>query len=316
MAVTEFSRFANMKLTSLAYGSVRRPERKPVERKEKAMSKFGTMLTAITAAVLCLVFAATPGFAQGSKIVVDGSTTVGPIAKAFAEYFMAKNPGVNITVSESGSGNGAKSLINGTCDVADMSRFMKDEEFKAAVAKGVFPVGTVVAIDGLAIVVHPSSPIQGLTTVQIRDIYTGKITNWKEIGGPNVAIVLISRDTNSGTYESFESLVMNKMKISDKAEYVGSSGAIRARVQSTPAAIGYVGLGFVDKTLKAIKVDNVYPDNATVTSGEYPVARPLFMFTNGYPKMGSRLYGFLNLYLTQKGQQIIEEIGFVPVTKY
>ncbi|MCX5754276.1 MAG: phosphate-binding protein, partial [Candidatus Krumholzibacteria bacterium] len=91
---------------------------------------------------------------------------------------------------------------------------------------------------------------------------------------------------------------------------------IRQRVQSTPAAIGYVGLGFVDKTVKAIKVDNVYPDNATVTSGEYPVARPLFMFTNGYPKMGSRLYGFLNLYLTQKGQQIIEEIGFVPVTKY
>ncbi len=286
-------------------------------KKENAMNRFRNDLMAATlAAVLCVILLPSAGFAQANRIVVDGSTTVGPIAKAFAEYYMSKNPGVNITVSESGSGNGAKSLINGTCDVADMSRFMKDEEFKAAVAKGVFPVGTVVAIDGLAIVVHPSSPILGLTTAQVRDIYTGKITNWKEIGGPNVAIVLISRDTNSGTYESFESLVMNKMKISDKAEYVGSSGAIRARVQSTPAAIGYVGLGFVDKTVKAIKVDNVYPDNATVTSGAYPVARPLFMFTNGYPKMGSRLYGFLNLYLTQKGQQIIEEIGFVPVTKY
>ena len=282
-----------------------------------AMKRIGNVIgTAALAAALCLMFAAAPGFAQANRIIVDGSTTVGPIAKAFAEYFMSKNPGVNITVGESGSGNGAKSLVNGMCDVATMSRFMKNEEFKAAVAKGVYPVGTVVAIDGLAIVVHPSSPVQGLTIEQIRNIYTGRITNWKEVGGPNVAIVVISRDTNSGTYESFESLVMNKQKISDKAEYVGSSGAIRARVQSTPAAIGYVGLGFVDKTVKALKVNGVVPDNATVISGEYPIARPLFMFTNGVPKPGSKLYSFLNLYLTQKGQQIIEEIGFVPVTQY
>jgi phosphate transport system substrate-binding protein len=305
-----------MILTTLDYGSGVGILRESVERKENAMNKFKRALAAAAAAVICLAFTATPGFAQGTKIVVDGSTTVGPIAKAFAEYFMSKNPGVNITVSESGSGNGAKSLINGTCEIATMSRFMKDEEFKAAVAKGVLPVATIVAVDGLAIVVHPSSPVQGLTIEQIRDIYIGKITNWKEVGGPNVPIVLISRDTNSGTYESFEELVMKKQKISDKAEYVGSSGAIRARVQSTPAAIGYVGLGFVDKTIKAIKVNGVVADNATVTSGEYPVARPLFMFTNGAPKMGSKLHNFLNLYLTQKGQQIVEEIGFVPVTKY
>jgi len=285
--------------------------------REDTMNRFRNgLMTILLAAVLCVGFIPVAGFAQANRIIIDGSTTVGPIAKAFAEYYMSKNPGVNITVSESGSGNGAKALINGMCDIADMSRFMKDEEFKAAVAKGIYPVGTVIAVDGLAVIVHPSCPVQGLTTDQIRDIYTGKITNWKELGGPNVAIVMISRDTNSGTYESFESLVMNKMKISDKAEYVGSSGAIRSRVQSTPAAIGYVGLGFVDKTVKALKVDGVYPDNAAVTSGAYPIARPLFMFTNGYPKMGSGLYGFLNLYLTQKGQQIIEEIGFVPVTKY
>jgi len=274
------------------------------------------LMTIVLAAVLCMVLMPSAGFAQPNRIIIDGSTTVGPIAKAFAEYYMSKNPGVNITVSESGSGNGAKALINGMCDIADMSRFMKNEEFKAAVAKGIYPVGTVIAIDGLAVIVHPSCPVQGLTTDQIRNIYTGKITNWKELGGPNVAIVMISRDTNSGTYESFETLVLNKQKISDKAEYVGSSGAIRSRVQSTPAAIGYVGLGFVDKTVKALKVNGVYPDNATVVSGTYPIARPLFMFTNGYPKMGSRLGNFLNLYLTQKGQQIIEEIGFVPVTKY
>jgi phosphate transport system substrate-binding protein len=280
------------------------------------MGGFRNILMTTAAAVLCVVFAAAPGFTQGGKLVIDGSTTVGPIAKAFAEYFMSKNAGVNITVSESGSGNGAKSLINGTCDIADMSRFMKDEEFKAAVEKGIFPVATVIAVDGIAVIVHPSCPVMGLTVDQVRDLYTGTITNWKELGGPNVAIVLISRDTNSGTYETFESLVMNKQKISDKAEYVGSNGAIRARVQSTPAAIGYVGLGFVDKTVKALKVNGIMPDKQTVTAGTYPIARPLFMFTNGYPKMGSTLYSFLNLYLTEKGQQIIEEIGFVPVTKY
>jgi phosphate transport system substrate-binding protein len=281
------------------------------------MNRFrNILLVAAVAAVLCVTFVPDAAFAQATKIVIDGSTTVGPIAKAFAEYYMSKNPGVNITVSESGSGNGAKSLINGMCDIATMSRFMKDEEFKAAVEKGVYPVATVIAVDGIAVIVHPSCPVQGLTVDQIRDIYTGKITSWKDLGGPNVAIVLISRDTNSGTYESFETLVLNKQKISDKAEYVGSNGAIRSRVQSTPAAIGYVGLGFVDKTVKALKVNGIMPDAATVTSGAYAIARPLFVFTNGYPKMGSQVYNFLSLYLTQKGQQIIQEIGFVPVTKY
>lgn len=279
-----------------------------------------TKLTAaILAAALVLsaaLLGSVPAAAQKNAIVVDGSTTVGPIAKAFAEYYMRKNPGVNITVSESGSGNGAKGLVNLACDVASMSRFMKTEEFRAAVQRGVFPVAHVVAIDGIAIIVHPSNPVTGLTVAQVRDIYTGKITNWKQLGGPNVQIVMISRDTNSGTYESFETLVMDKRKINDRAEYVGSSGAVRQRVQSTPAAIGYVGLGFVDRTVKALAIDKVVPDNATVSSGAYPVARPLFMFTNGYPKLGSHLHAFVNLYLTPKGQEIVEEIGFVPVTKY
>jgi phosphate transport system substrate-binding protein len=144
----------------------------------------------------------------------------------------------------------------------------------------------------------------------------GKITSWKQLGGPDMAIVMISRDTNSGTYESFEKLVMKKKKIAEGAEYVGSNGAIRQRVQSTKAAMGYVGLGFVDRTVKALKMDGVYPDPNTVASGVYPVARPLYMFTNGYPKLGTHLFSFVNLYLTPKGQEIIEGIGFVPVTRY
>ena len=250
------------------------------------------------------------------KIVIDGSTTVGPIAKAFAEYFMAANPNVNITVSESGSGNGAKSLVNAVCDVAAMSRPMKDKEFKAAAEKGIQPVAHVVALDGLPVLVHPKNPVADLTVEQVRKIYTGEIINWKEVGGPDLGIVVITRDTNSGTYETFEKLVMNKQKISEKAEYVGSNGAIRQRVQTTPSAIGYAGLGFVDKTVKALKVDGVYPSAATVRTGEYPIARPLFMYTAGYPKLGSTVYQFVTLHLTEDGQEMVEEIGFIPVTSY
>ncbi len=261
---------------------------------------------------------------ETDQLVLDGSTTLGPIAKAFAEYYMAKNPGVNVTVNESGSGNGAKSLINRTCDIASMSRFMKAKEFIAAVNKGVMPVAHVVAMDGLPVLVHPSNPVKALTVKQIRDIYSGKITNWNQVGGPNLAIVMISRDTNSGTYETFHKLIMThkvdgkkiKEKISKKAEYVGSNGGIRTRVQSTPAAIGYAGLGFIDKTVKALKVNDIYPTRETVTSGKYPISRPLFMITNGYPKLGSHTHAFVTLYLSEKGQEIIEDIGFVPVTKY
>jgi phosphate transport system substrate-binding protein len=256
------------------------------------------------------------GSFAADKIVVDGSTTVGPIAKAFAEYYMSINPDVNITVSESGSGNGAKGLINKTIDVGTMSRFMKFEEFGACAKNKVMPVAHVVAFDGLPILVHPSNPVSELSLDQIRDIYTGKITSWKAVGGPDVKIVFISRDTNSGTYETFEGLVMRKEKIADTCEYVGSNGAIRGRVQSTPAAIGYAGLGFVDETVKALKINGVYPSRQTVISGKYPIARPLYMFTDGYPKMGSALFQYMTIHLSQKGQEIVDRIGFVPVTQY
>jgi len=263
------------------------------------------------------VAAAIVGAAQAEdKIVIDGSTTVGPIAKAFAEYFMGANPGVNITVSESGSGNGAKGLLNGNCDIGAMSRPMKDTEFKACADRGVMPVAHVVALDGLPVLVHPSNPVQDLTLEQIRRIYLGEITNWKDVGGADASIVFISRDTNSGTYETFEGLVMNKQKIHESCEYVGSNGAVRQRVQSTPNAIGYAGLGFVDKTVKAVKVNGIYPSQETVQTGEYPIARPLFLYTNGYPKLGSPVYRFVTIHLSEDGQEMVEEIGFVPVTAY
>jgi len=257
------------------------------------------------------------GFAaDANKIVCDGSTTVGPIAKAFAEYYMKQNPGVNITVSESGSGNGAKSLVNKSCQVANMSRLLKLNEYEAAVHSEVLPVVHVVALDGIAMVVHPSNPVAKRSLAQVKDIYLGNIKNWNQIGGPNAPIVIISRDTNSGTYETFEGKVMKGEKIAKNCEYVGSNGAIRQRVQSTQTAIGYVGIGFLDRTVKALSINGVQPTPETVKDGSYPIARPLYMITNDYPRMGSHLYRFITLYLSKKGQTMIEEIGFIPVTSY
>ncbi len=249
------------------------------------------------------------------KLVLDGSTTVGPIAKAFAEYLMRQNPNVNITVSESGSGNGAKALLNGTCDIANLSRHLKDSERTAMEEKGIKPVAHVVAYDALPVIVHPSNKVQGLTIDQIRDIYTGKITNWKDVGGPDLPVVVISRDTNSGTFETFKELVLGKeAKICESAEYAGSNGAVRQRVQMTKGAIGYVGLGFLDRSIKAVQVGGIMPSAETVLDKSYPIARELFMFTNGEPAADSWAAKFLALSTAEKGREIVEEIGFVPVS--
>lgn len=259
-----------------------------------------------------MMMAATIAFADGNKIVVDGSTTVGPIAKAFAEFYMNKNPDVNITVSESGSGNGAKSLINKACDIATMSRPMKNSERKAAKDAGVLAIEHIVAMDGIALVVHPSNPVGNLSLDQIKKIYNGEIKNWKELGGPDQKIVVISRDTNSGTYETFETMVMKGEKMHGGVEYVGSNGAIRQRVLNTPAAIGYVGLAFTEG-VKPVQVNGIEANPANVLSRTYPIARPLYMYTDGRPKEGTALYEFINLYRTKEGKKIIEDCGFVPV---
>ncbi|MDD5328324.1 MAG: phosphate ABC transporter substrate-binding protein [Phycisphaerae bacterium] len=266
--------------------------------------------------LLALVSAGAATAAETQTLQIEGSTTVGPIVDAFAEAFKSNYPGLEITVKKTGSGDGAAALIDGRCDIATMSRFMKDKEFKTAVERGIFPVAHVVAMDGVCVVVHPSNPVTQLSTSQIRDIYEGKIENWKEVGGPDLPIVAISRDSSSGTYETFHELVMNKEEMGSKVEYVNSNPQAHARVKTTIGAIGYVGIGFLDANVKTLKVDDVLPSKQTIATGQYPVARPLFMFTSGYPKPGSMTYKFCTFYLTETGQEIIEAKGFVPVTNY
>lgn len=256
------------------------------------------------------------GVASAETLQLEGSTTVGPIADAFAEYFRSIYPDLQITVKKTGSGDGAAALIDSRCDIANMSRFMKEKEFADAVAKGIYPVAHVVAMDGVCVIVHPSNPVKELTKAQVRDIYMGKIKNWSQVGGPSMPIVVVSRDTSSGTYETFHNLVMEKQKMASNVEYVNANPQAHARVKTTRSAIGYVGLGFVDSSVKALKIDGIMPSRKTIASGVYPVTRPLFMFTNGYPKLGSMTHKFCTFYLTEKGQELIEDKGFVPLTNY
>ncbi|MGE4285801.1 MAG: phosphate ABC transporter substrate-binding protein [Phycisphaerae bacterium] len=248
---------------------------------------------------------------------IDGSTTVGPICDAFVEYFKANvHPDVEFTVKKTGSGDGAAAISEGRCDIAMMSRFMKMSEFEKSIENGIMPVAHAIAMDGVCVVVHPSNPIKELTTEQVRNIYNGTISNWKELGGADVKITPISRDTSSGTYETFHGLVMNKEKMASGVEYVNSNPQAHARAKSTVGAIAYVGLGFVDGNVKALKIDGVAPSRKTISRGIYPVSRALFLFTNGYPKLGSIVHEFCSFYLSEEGQEIIESKGFVPVTDY
>lgn len=266
--------------------------------------------------MLILVLAVEVIAGPKQSLQIEGSTTVGPIADAFAEVFKSKYPSLDITIKKTGSGDGAAALVDGRCDIAIMSRFMKEKEYKKAVANGIFPVAHVVAMDGVCVVVHPSNPVKELTTKQVRDIYIGKIANWKQVGGPDIRIVAISRDTSSGTFETFHKLVMKKMEMAPGVEYVNSNPQAHSRVKTTKGAIGYVGIGFLDSNVKAVSLDGVMPSRETISSGTFPVARPLFMFTNGYPKLGSMTHKFCSFYLSETGQEVIEAKGFVPVTNY
>ena len=274
------------------------------------------MKTVVIRIMLAITILASTNVMAQEKLHIEGSTTVGPIADGFAEVFKKLYPDTVITVNKSGSGTGATALIDGRCDIATMSRFMKDQEFKDAVAKNVFPVAHAIAMDGVCVVLHPSNPINALTTEQVRNIYTGKIKNWKELGGPDLSIVVISRDTSSGTYETFESFVMNKEKMASNVEQVSTNPQMFGRVESTKSAIGYVGYGFVKTGVKAVTLNGIKATVQTILNGQYPVARPLYMFTNGYPKLGSMTHKFISFYLTEEGQEVIEDKGFVPVTNY
>jgi len=260
--------------------------------------------------VLVLTFSLVGFVVAGDTLTIQGSSTVLPIAQRAAEVYMQNN-NVNITVRGGGSGNGIAALIDGVVDIADASRFIKDKEVNAAVANNIYPVPHRVAMDGIAVVINPANSVKSLSIEQIKDIYTGKYTNWKELGGNNMEIVVISRDSSSGTFEVFEELVLGGEKVSPTALLQASNGAVAGVVAETKGAIAYVGLGYLSVGLKAVTVNGILPSNATVANGQYPIARPLFMFTNSWPV--GLTANFIDFILSNEGQKIVEEMGFVPL---
>jgi len=244
-------------------------------------------------------------------IVIKGSTTVLPIAQSCSEVFMDQNSDISISVQGGGSGVGIASLIDGTCNIADASRPIKDKEIAMAKEKGIDPVANVVARDAIAVAVHPSNDIDGLTLAQIKAIYTGEISNWADLGGSDSEIVVISRDSSSGTFETFNELALDDEKVRPDALLQASNSAVATSVANTPGAIGYIGLGYVSEKVKAIAVEETMPSKETVNSGDYALARPLFMYTNGEP--AGAVEKFLDFVMSEEGQKLVEENGYISL---
>jgi len=247
-------------------------------------------------------------FAQ--ELTLQGSTTILPIAQAAAEAYMEKHPDADIMVRGGGSGTGIAALIDGATDIANSSRPMKTKEMKQAREKGVNPVGTVIALDGIAVIVHKSNPINDITIDDLKKIYTGKMTNWSNLGGKG-KIVVVSRDAASGTFEVFNEKVLTGAKLTESALMQASNLEVARTVEQTPGGIGYVGLGYISDKVKVLKVNGVTPSEQTVRNGSYPLARPLYMYTNGAPKGLAK--SFIDFILSNEGQKIVRDNGFVPV---
>lgn len=261
---------------------------------------------------------------QTAYIENKGSDTIVNLALAWAEAYRVLRPEVRISVTGGGSGTGIAALVNGTVDIANASREIKPEEVAAVEANGAAPVEFVIARDAIAIIVHPENPVNELTLQQLSDIYSGAIVNWSEVGGEDRTIVRLSRETNSGTHVYFLEEVLRLGRDSDllfsrDTLLLPSSEVISAEVRENPNAIGYDGLGYVTPDLKVVAVAEepgspyVLPSAESVNNGQYPIARDLYMYTAGEPQGAVREY--LDWILSPAAQQIVAELGFVPIVR-
>ncbi len=263
--------------------------------------------------------------AQPSQHTIQnkGSDTLVNLALAWTEAYARVRPEVRISVTGGGSGTGIAGLLNGTVDLANASRALSEEEVATARAAGFEPVATPVALDAIAVVVNPANPVSQLTIPQLAAIFTGRITNWREVGGEDRPIVLLSRESNSGTYVYFVENVIRQGRadsqdlFSPNALLMPSSEGISSEVRQNPNAIGYDGLGYVTPDQKVIAVaiapgsPYIAPTVETVINGTYPIARPLYMVTRGQPAGAAADY--LAWIQSAEGQAIVSELGFVPL---
>ncbi len=274
--------------------------------------------------LMLFLFAACRGSKQNS-IQIKGSDTMVNLGQAWAERYMENNPGDFVAVTGGGSGTGLSSLISGTCDCAMSSRNIMDRETALAVKKGINPYEIRVALDGLAVVVNPENPVARLTMDQLAGIFSGKISNWKEVGGRDERIVILSREVNSGTHVYFKEHVLRNMDPASKEEFspgalmLSSSQAIADEVAGNSSAIGYYGMGYISDKHKTVSIAKdaaspyVAPAIENVINGSYPISRPLLLYTDGPPQ--GLIKKFIDFALSTEGQEIVRTTDFVPVSK-
>lgn len=245
--------------------------------------------------------------ADGSKITVSGSTSVGPVMESIAEEFQAKNEGVKVEVQQPGSSAGVKNTIEGTSEIGMVSRDLKDEEKSAGLKE------TEIAIDGIAVITNKSNEVKNLTLAQIKDIYTGNITNWKEVGGKDAPIVVVSREDGSGTRDGFQEKVgFESEELIKDAQISDGSGNIKTTVEGNENAIGYISFGYVDEAVNSLQVDGVEISVENVKADKYPIKRPFIVVNkeDGISENGKLLIDFI---LSDEGQQLIEKKGFISI---
>ena len=265
------------------------------------MKKIITLITAL--------FLGAAGFAG---VTMSGSTTVLPLAQGTMEFYEKNiNPKADISLRGGGSGVGINALLSGMVDIANSSRAIKEAELKKAAGKNIMPKATVVCMDAIALIVHPSNTAGALTKEQIKGIFTGEIKNWKKVGGPDLDIVVVSRDNASGTFEAFTELALQGAKTCKKALAQASNQGVAGVVAQTPGAIGYVGLGYLTDKTKTVTVGGVKPSVETVLNKTYAYSRPLFMYTNGAP--AGEVKSYIDFVTGAQGQKIAAELGFVPL---
>lgn len=251
--------------------------------------------------------------AQAQKLVIKGSDTLGAkLVPTLAEEYKSKNPGVSFEIAAEGSTTGIAAIIDGTAQIGMSSRRAKTTEISAAQAKGVSLKPTIVAFDGIGVIVNANCPVNNLTRRQVEQIFAGDITDWSAVGGPAGKISIYTRNTSSGTYSDFKDLAMKKRDYASSSQKMAGNEQIAAEVSKNPNGIGYVGLAYIHDTgVKALSIDGINVNKETVLNKKYPYARPTFYYTNGEPT--GEAAKFLEFTLGDQGQKIAENIGFVSV---
>lgn len=255
--------------------------------------------------------------ADSQGITLKGSDTILPLAQAEAEEFMNENSGKTVSVTGGGSGVGIAALIDGQVDIATASRQIDANETEAAKAKGINPVENAIAYDGITVVVNPANSVSSLTFDQLRGIYNGSISNWKDVGGTDAPIAVISRDSSSGTYKDFQKDVLLGDNYRPDALTQPATGSVVTEASQNPNAIGYIGFAYLDKTVKALSLNKgtgfVVPTAEGILNGSYPLSRSLYFYTNGEPSGPTK--EFIDFVLSEKGQNVVNTVGYIPIKK-